>query len=202
MCIQIDQESTLRKHYDLIMTALYIITTISTMENIIQSFGNILIINSKILHLVASHLLMQANQRQILHFISVRVNITSVKREEIISQMSKELTLYKFMIIMISQLYMYIRLFSIYDIDLNAQEPNKIYDYMQFMAIESVSLKNLIVLFTIILFQQYFSFCQIQYYEVAKCEQLISRFESQQYEKVWQKTVDSNIQNGVVFYNL
>ena len=130
MCIQIDQESTLRKHYDLIMTALYIITTISTMENIIQSFGNILIINSKILHLVASHLLMQSNQRQILHFISVRVNITSVKREEIISQMSKELTLYKFMIIMISQLYMYIRLFSIYDIDLNAQEPNKIYDYM------------------------------------------------------------------------
>ena len=61
MCIQIDQESTLRKHYDLIMTALYIITTISTMENIIQSFGNILIINSKILHLVAAHLLMQSN---------------------------------------------------------------------------------------------------------------------------------------------
>jgi hypothetical protein len=58
ICIQINQESTLRKHYDLIMTALYIVTTISTVENIIQSFGNILTINSKILSLVASHLLL------------------------------------------------------------------------------------------------------------------------------------------------
>ena len=58
ICITINQESTLRKHYDLLMTALYIITTISSMENIIHTFGNLLTINSKILSLVASFLLL------------------------------------------------------------------------------------------------------------------------------------------------
>lgn len=52
------EDSTLKNNFNLLMFANYIITTVSHVENIVQAFGNIFTIQSSIIPMISSYILL------------------------------------------------------------------------------------------------------------------------------------------------
>ena len=100
------------------MFANYLITTISHVQNIVQAFGNIFTIQSSLIPMIGAYILLTQSQRQILKFIRFEKLYALKYTKEGALETGHLRPKIKFLLSVISQFYMYLRLLSIYNLEI------------------------------------------------------------------------------------
>ena len=185
------------------MLFLYICYTVCMVENLIM-YCNLFWLQSRIILIIFIVQLLHSLQMQILDFMDYSCNYKHIKLKQ---------TSVKLIITVASQFYLILRLESLFIIDF-AKELKGVMSTVDYTTIGVENMKILVthletnfkehhfftlVVLCLVIFTYIYN--QIKNQLVFNNKNLMKCFDAQNYEQIWQKTMNNDISDAILFYS-